>query len=118
MSAFDTAWSVLKMRFQDLKRENKYALAHERGRQKERDRYIDGNIISGQLKPQSQLIQERINYLSSLPQTQGAVVYPPPIDDETKQDIMSYLVRQQMNKNKEAGKIADDAKDAFGFAGM
>lgn len=113
MAAFNQAWDMLKMRFQDLKRENKYALADERRRQIERDRYINGNIISGQLKPKSQLIQERRNYLSSLPQTQGAVVYPPPIDDETKQDIMSYLVRQQMERNKEAGKIADDAEDAF-----
>ena len=102
MGAFDNAWSVLKMRFQDLRREQKGLEREARRRHVESMKRRDvANTKLG---------------APPTPQMLGQAGYPPTVTDETKQDIMSYLVRQQMERNKEAGRIADDAEDAF--AGM
>ena len=103
MGAFDNAWSVLKMRFQDLRREQKGLEGEVRRRHVESMKRNDAANTKFRGAPPT-------------PQMLGQAGYPPTVTDETKQDIMSYLVRQQMERNKEAGRIADNTDDAF--AGM
>ncbi len=103
MGAFDNAWSVLKMRFQDL-RQGQKGLEREM-----RNRHVES-------MKREDAANTKFRGAPPTPQMLGQAGYPPTVSDENKQDIMSYLVRQQMKRNKEAGKIADDADD--GFAGV
>ena len=100
MSAFDNAWNVLKMRFQDLKQAQNQLEREARRRHVESMKRRDAANTKFRGAPPT-------------PQMIGQAGYPPSVDDKTKEDIMSYLVRQQMERNKEAGKIAYDADDAF-----
>jgi len=100
MGAFDRAWSVLKMRFQDLRQEQKGLEREMRRRHVESMKRADAANTKFRGAPPT-------------PQMLGQAGYPPTVTDEHKQAIMNFLVRQQMDKNKEAGKIADDADNTF-----
>tara|TARA_R100000234_G_scaffold100177_1_gene68964 strand:- start:59 stop:370 length:312 start_codon:yes stop_codon:yes gene_type:complete len=100
MTAFNKAWNVLKMRFQDLRQEQK-AIEREMRRR---------HLATMRMRDEADTIFEGA---PPTPQMLGQAGYPPTVTDKNKQDIMSYLVRQQMERNKEAGKIADDSDDAF-----
>jgi|TARA_R100000030_G_scaffold34049_1_gene25404 hypothetical protein len=100
MTAFNKAWNILKSRFQDLKQEQKRLEREVRRRHVESMKRRDA-------------ANTKFDGAPPTPQMLGQAGYPPTVTDKTKQDIMSYLVRQQMERNKEAGKIADDAEDAF-----
>ena len=100
MSAFDNAWNVLKMRFQDLKQ------ARNRLEREVRRRHVES-------MKRRDAANTKFHGAPPTPQMLGQAGYPPTVTDKTKEDIMSYLVRQQMERNNEAGKIADDADDAF-----
>ena len=100
MGAFDRAWNVLKMQFQDLRQEQKRIEREARRRHVESMKRTDAANTKFRGAPPT-------------PQILGQAGYPPTVTDKDKQDIMSYLVRQQMERNKEQGRISEDTEDAF-----
>jgi|14_taG_2_1085336.scaffolds.fasta_scaffold25819_2 hypothetical protein len=94
MTAFNEAWRILKSRFADMKERFDQESGHQRGMR-------DAALKVTQTVPRFQLKN---------PPTPEELAQRSQKDDE---DIMTNLVRQQMERNKEQGKISEDTVDPF-----
>jgi hypothetical protein len=94
MTAFNEAWRILKSRFADMKERFDRESRHQRG-----------------LRDAAEKVRETVpRFQLKNPPTPEEQAQLRQKDDE---DIMSYLVRQQMERNKEQGKISEDTDDPF-----
>ena len=111
MTAFNEAWNILKSRFANMKERFENLSSPRRGLNEAKFRVTQADTDDrfGAIRPgqEPKTPEEREMYLQSVRENLSGR------QRSHDEDVMSYLVRQQMERNKEQGKISDDADDAF-----